>query len=241
MEKIKSNINLLIAASTIFFSVLNFIVNEADYIYRPKSYIMFFIIYLVLCSIFTYFSIKYKNYAFKLSRLLSSFMPLISLVYLITLLFCFDFKIDNRMNNIFYYELLFAISLSSSLVIFFAYNKIKWLKICVAVIVGIFAVFFFQILFLSMLLSNFGENTVVHTAKSPDNTYIAWVVSSDQGALGGSTEVYVRNTQKDILFVSGMLKTESKNLWSGRWGTEVTLSWEDDDTLVIDGKSYDVE
>ena len=81
----------------------------------------------------------------------------------------------------------------------------------------------------------------MHTAKSPDNTYIAWVVSSDQGALGGSTEVYVRNTKKDIPFVSGMLKTESKNLWSGRWGTEVTLCWEDDDTLMIDGKSYDVE
>jgi len=241
MEKIKSNINLLIAASTIFFSVLNFIIYEIDYIYRPKSYIMFFVIYLVLCSIFTYFSIKYKDYAFKLSRRLASFMPLISLVYLITLLFCFDFKIDNRMNNIFYYELLFAISLSSSLVIFFIYNKIKWLKICVAVIVGIFAMFFLQILFLSMLLSNFGENTVVHTAKSPDNTYIAWVVSSDQGALGGSTEVYVRNTKKDIPFVSGMIKTESKNLWSGRWGTEVTLCWEDDDTLMIDGKSYDVE
>ncbi len=241
MEKIKSNINLLIAASTIFFSVLNFIINEVDYMYRPKSYIMFFVIYLVLCSIFTYFSIKYKNYAFKLSGRLASFMPLISLVYLITLLFCFDFKIDNRMNNIFYYELLFAISLSSSLVIFFAYNKIKWLKICVAVIVGIFAMYFLQILFLSMVLSNFGENTVVHTAKSPDNTYIAWVVSSDQGALGGSTEVYVRNTKKDIPFVSGMLKTESKNLWSGRWGTEVTLCWEDDDTLMIDGKSYDVE
>jgi len=241
MEKIKSNINLLIAASTIFFSVLNFIINEVDYMYRPKSYIMFFVIYLVLCSIFTYFSIKYKDYAFKLSRRLASFMPLISLVYLITLLFCFDFKIDNRMNNIFYYELLFAISLSSSLVIFFIYNKIKWLKICVAVIVGIFAMGFSEILFLSMLFSNFGENTVVHTAKSPDNTYIAWVVSSDQGALGGSTEVYVRNTKKDILFVSGMLKTESKNLWSGRWGTEVTLCWEDDDTLMIDGKSYDVE
>ena len=85
------------------------------------------------------------------------------------------------------------------------------------------------------------EPAATDTAKSPDNTYIAWVVSSDQGALGGSTQVYVRNTQKDIPFVSGMLKTESKNLWSGRWGTEVTLCWEDDDTLMIDGKSYDVE
>jgi len=241
MEKIKSNVNLLIAAFTIFFSVLNFIIYEVDYIYRPKSYIMFFVIYLILCSVLTYFSIKYKNYAFKLSKRIASFMPLISLVYLITLLFCFDFKIDNRMNNVFYYELLFAISLSSSLVIFFVYNKIKWLKICVAIIVGIFAMFFLQILFLSMLLSNFGENTVVHTAKSPDNTYIAWVVSSDQGALGGSTVVYVRNTKKDILFVSGMLKTESKNLWSGRWGTEATLNWEDNNTILINGVGYDVE
>ena len=142
------------------------------------------------------------------------------------------------MNNIFYYELLFAISLSSSLVIFFAYNKIKWLKVCVTFIVGIFAILFLKILFLSILFANFGENIVVHTAKSPDNTYIAWVVSSDQGALGGSTEVYVRNTEKDILLVSGMLKTESKKLWSGGWETEVTLNWEDDNTVLINGVGY---
>lgn len=241
VEKIKSNINLLIAISIMFFSVLNTIIWRLDYIYRPKSYILFFVVYLIFSSILTYFSVHYKNYASRISRRIASFMPLISLLYLITLLFCFDFKIDNRMDNIFYYELLLVISLSSSLFFFFVYNRVKWLKICIAVVVAIFAKFFLGVLFLSMLLSNFGENTVVHTAKSPDNTYIAWVVSSDQGALGGSTDVYVRNIQKDIYLASGMLKTEWRNLWSGRWGTEVTLNWKDDDTLMIDGKSYNVE
>ncbi len=241
MEKTKSNINLLIAVCIMFFSVLNIIIWRLDYIYRPRNYILFFVVYLIFSSILTYFSVKYKNYASRISRRIASFTPPITLVYLISLVFCFDFKIDNRMNNIFYYELLFVISLSSSLIFFFVYNRVKWLKICVAVIVAIFVKFFLGILFLSMLFSNFGENTVAHTVESPNNTYIAWVVSSDQGALGGSTDVYVRNIQKDIHLASGMLKTESKSLWSGGWGTEPTLSWEDDDTLMIGGKSYDVE
>ena len=119
VEKIKSNMNLLVGILTIFLSLLNIIICRLDYIYRPKSYILFFVIYIILSSVFTHFSVKYKNYASKTSRRLASFMPLITLVYLITLFYCFDLKIDNRMNNIFYYELLFVICLLSSLIFFF--------------------------------------------------------------------------------------------------------------------------
>ena len=241
VNRIKTNINSLVGIVMIVLSVLNLIISKLDYLYRPKSYILFFAIYLILSILSTYFSVKYKKYASNTSRRIASFMPLIVLAYLFTLLFCFDIKIDNRMNNIFYYELLFTITISSSLVLFFVYNKVKWLKICIAVIVGIFAYFFAQVLFLSMLFSNFGENTVVQTVKSPDNTYVAWVVSSDQGALGGSTEVYVRDIQKDIHLVSGMLKTESKKLHSGGWGTEAVLRWEDNDTILINDVRYDIE
>lgn len=233
MKKIKSNINLLIAISGMLFSVLGVIIGRLDYIYIPRNYVLFFIVYLVFGSIMTYFSVCYKNYASIISRRTAFFLPLISLVYSFTLLFCFD--------NILCCELLSAISLISSFVIFFSYNKIKWLEICVAVIAGIFAVPFLNFLFISILFTNFGEIAVIQTETSPDGTYIAQIFSNDQGALGGSTEVCVRNVKEDISLVSGRLITESTNLWSGYWRTEVTLKWKDDDTLVINGKSYDIE
>ena len=51
----------------------------------------------------------------------------------------------------------------------------------------------------------------------------------------------MRDIQKDIHLVSGMLKTESKKLHSGGWGTEAVLRWEDNDTILINDVRYDIE
>ncbi len=241
MNKIKSNVNLLIAIFTVFLTVLNIITYIADYIYRPKSYILFLVIYLVICGVFTFFSVKYKKIASEVSRKIAPFMTIITFVYLITLIFCFDFKIDYETYDIFYYELLFAISAASSLILFFVYNRVKWLSICMAVMSGIFAFFFSIILFFSMLLVNFGSNTILKTLNSPDNTYVAWVVSSNHGALGGATSVRVRNIKRDIPLVSGMLKTKSQDLYSDAWAAEIELVWEDNDTILINDERYDVK
>ena len=241
MAKLKENMNLMIPVLIVFFSGINIAICKSDYIYRPKSYLLFFVLYLTASSVLTYFAVKYRKSSSDMSRVIGCFIIFASFIYVITLAFCFDFKIDNKINNVAYYELLFLVSLASSLTIFFACNKIRWLKIFVGILTATFSAIFALGLFFSILLSTFGENTIVQTVKSPDNTHVAWVISSDQGALGGSTDVYVRNTEKDIPLLFGILKTESNWLWTARWGTEPDLRWKDNNTLLIDETSYDLD
>ncbi len=240
METIKRNINTIAGFIAIVLTIINVVINKLGYMYRPHNYTLFFILYLVLTSGVTIISVINRNNASKISKTVGSFMPIISITYIVTFIFCFDLITDNGDDNILYCELLFAIITITSLVIFFVYNKIALLKLCVVILTSIFAILFSLVLFISIIFANFGENTIVQTVSSPDNSYLAFVVSSDQGALGGSTKVYVRNIKKEVNFISGIFKTETKELWSGRWAENPALKWKDNDTIFIKDIAYDV-
>lgn len=78
------------------------------------------------------------------------------------------------------------------------------------------------------------ENTVVQTLKSPDGTYIAQVISSDQGAMGGNTlvEVYPKGKPR-----------QKQRVYMGQWGEHTTMEiyWETDTCLIINGVEYPIE
>lgn len=103
--------------------------------------------------------------------LFASFLPLIAFIYLITLIFSFDLSIDHKTYSILYYEILFAVTIVFSLIIFFVYNHVKWLKIVVGIFsLGLGALFGF-VLFISLIFTNFGESKIIQTVNSPDDTY----------------------------------------------------------------------
>lgn len=78
------------------------------------------------------------------------------------------------------------------------------------------------------------ENTVVQTLESPDGTYIAQVISSDQGAMGGNTlvEVYPKGKPR-----------QKQRVHMGEWGEHSTMEicWKTDTCLVINGVEYPIE
>lgn len=88
-------------------------------------------------------------------------------------------------------------------------------------------------LFFALLFENIGQNTVVRVLPSPDGTFEARVIDSDQGAMGGATIVEVEK--------KGWSKP--KRIYTGPWGTYETMEiyWKDEDTLVINGKEYRVD
>lgn len=241
MEKIKANINTIIGIVMIALSIINIIISKLDYIYRPKSYMLFVVVYSMLAMSITFFSIRYKTNAKKTSEIFASFLPLVSLIYVITLLFSFDLSIDYKTYSLLYYEILFAVTLVSLLVIFFVYNNIKWLKIVVAVLsLGLGALFGF-VLFITLIFTNFGESKILQTVNSPDDTYIAISISHDDGALGGDTCVRVRNSKQKVTLLIGSITRREQQLWIGDWSEDPTLKWEDNDTILINDFSYDVE
>lgn len=96
--------------------------------------------------------------------------------------------------------------------------------------------YLFPALFLGF---NIGESTVVRSVPSPDGTRIAQVIDSNDGALGGSTFVEIQYGSADLL----LLRLDSvKRVYSGRWGefNDMEIVWQDGDTLLINGKPYDV-
>ena len=84
-----------------------------------------------------------------------------------------------------------------------------------------------------------GEETVVKTLTSPEGTYYAEVVDSDQGAMGGETYVQVYHPP---IFSCFLFKVEDppEVIYTGKWGAYKTMNihWIDDHNLMVDGKLY---
>ncbi|MBO7209105.1 MAG: hypothetical protein J6V58_05140 [Clostridia bacterium] len=176
MNKIKTNINSITGIIMIILSALNLILVKFDYTYRPNNYTVFYVINLIISVVIIFFSIKYKRCAGKTSKIFASFLPIIALVYVVTL-----------------------------------------------------------------FVSNIGESKILQTVKSPDGTYVAVSISHDEGALGGDTCVRVRNNKNQIPLLLGSVIREEQQLWTGPWGKTPNIKWEDDDTLLINNVSYDIE
>lgn len=117
----------------------------------------------------------------------------------------------------------------------------------VKTVTGILSILMFVLLlFISMLIlafGNFGSNSVVVSVESPQGTYLAEVIDSDQGALGGDTLVQVTNRKKVVPLPIGEYSKAAVRVYTGEWGEWETMwiRWEDDNTLLIDGERYVME
>jgi len=91
-----------------------------------------------------------------------------------------------------------------------------------------------------MLLKDSNQNIVVKSLVSPQSTYTAEVVDSDQGALGGAAYVDVQQNNKSINLLLCEFSKAPVRVYSGEWEQleNMQISWKDDNTLVIDGKEY---
>lgn len=94
-----------------------------------------------------------------------------------------------------------------------------------------------------LLPFTFGRNTVMQTVTSPERTYRAEVIDSDQGALGGDTIVEVYNLKKQWDGIFFLLQEEPQVIYWGNWGEFETmkLQWQSEQVLLIDGRPYKIE
>lgn len=104
----------------------------------------------------------------------------------------------------------------------------------VVVILPIYCVFIFTAI-------GAREDTVVQTSVSPQGTYVAEVIESDQGALGGDTVVAVRRNKK-LFFAVCEVRPSAQEIYRGGFGEAATLciQWHSDSVLQIQGETYSV-
>lgn len=92
-----------------------------------------------------------------------------------------------------------------------------------------------------LFVSAMGHEEVVSCYPSPAGNYTAIVTSADQGALGGDTLVEVRDEAKSVNLLIGSFR-KAFEIYRGPWGQweTMTLSWREEDTLLIDGIPHSV-
>lgn len=89
--------------------------------------------------------------------------------------------------------------------------------------------------------SGFGVNTVIEKIYSPEETYYAEIVDSDQGALGGNTVVYVHKNHQLNLLILTINKT-TQRIYIGDWKEYETMQiyWKNENCLVINKTEYEI-
>lgn len=93
------------------------------------------------------------------------------------------------------------------------------------------------------LFGTFGSNEVYREVYSPGGKYTAKIVINDQGALGGSTVVMLKNNEdiKNILLYH--LEKKEIKLYSGKYSeyASIIAEWQSDNVLLINGEEYIIE
>ncbi len=94
----------------------------------------------------------------------------------------------------------------------------------------------------SVLIGNLlvGKTSVLSTVESPERTYAAQVVSSDEGALGGSTFVEVYRPEKTLNLLIVRFDDMPRQIYRGDYieSQTINIKWKDEYTLLINGREY---
>ena len=119
------------------------------------------------------------------------------------------------------------------------YGKPKVLKIVALCISAVMILPVVLLGFFTLTFGNIGQNTVVQTVSSPNGTYYAEVIDSDQGALGGDTFVDIYESANINLVLFNITK-KPQRIYHGNWGAYKTMQiyWKENDCLVINGTEY---
>ncbi len=118
-------------------------------------------------------------------------------------------------------------------------SKTKILSVLTSVALSVPVLIFFIAV---VAFSGFGVNNVVDKIHSPDKTYYAEIVDSDQGALGGDTVVYVhKNSKLNLIFLT--ISKTPQRVYLGEWREYETMQieWKNEECLLIDSKEYYIE
>ena len=132
------------------------------------------------------------------------------------------------------------ISCVVSALLFLHYAKLRVLQIITGIFTGALAPMLVFWSLASLLLGGLGQNTVVASYDSPTGAYIAELVDSNQGALGGDTLVRIHKKKGAIDVFIGQFSKPYVTFRIGPWGEFKTteMQWRDQSTLLIDGVPY---
>lgn len=120
--------------------------------------------------------------------------------------------------------------------------KKKTSKIVASVLCALTTAFILFFAFIMLMFGNIGQNTVIKNIESPNGSFYAQVIDSDQGAFGGDTLVNVYEKREIDTFIF-KLKDKPQRVYLGEWGEfdNIKIHWKDDTCLVVNSVEYEIE
>ncbi|HOJ48757.1 MAG TPA: DUF5412 family protein [Bacillota bacterium] len=202
-----------------------------SYSFKLYNYPVYIAVLASFSLITAIYSIIIKKYPVP-SSVLSAFLLPLSIYHAIEVI----------ENCGFDFILLFVVvSIGSSVVLFFKTARSIPKILSLAVTSVLLIMFFISSLFHSVF-GSLSNNIVIKSVSSPDNSYTAEVISSDQGAFGGNTFVNIHFNRKSVNLLFGGFAKHSERIYSGKYGEyeDLQISWKDNHTLIINGAEYKI-
>lgn len=238
-------------STPITFAKVLIVIGSSFVLVKLLGYMLISTYEIAWCGIFSMFIIilthnvlKNRSEKSKIITFFTAILPLIAMLFVI--INAVVFLIVNRFaseTTVLLYVLHSSIVLICSLVMFFVCLNGKALRISLGIVYSLLLVLIFCIFFIMIMFRSFGANTIVRSELSPNSVFLAEIITSDQGALGGDTFVEVTRQNKDINLFIFDLKKAPKRIYTGRWGEfeTMTLYWENDEVLYINEKEYVIQ
>ena len=113
-------------------------------------------------------------------------------------------------------------------------------KFTVSILFALGVLFLLMCSLLFFTFGQIGHTETVTTVLSPEGIYRAEVIDSDEGGLGGDTLVMVYQVSSHLDLGLIAVQAEPRTVYRGPWGEfeTMTLSWQSEQTLLINGKAY---
>lgn len=119
--------------------------------------------------------------------------------------------------------------------------RFKWIPGTLTAVTAGFTLFLLPGVLLGSLLA--GERTTVYRVNSPNDVYVAEVISVDQGALGGNTLVEVRRLNRTADFFFIRVEDAPQRIYQGDYGEyeDMVVTWQDAQTVRIGKEAFSVK
>ena len=234
MKKVIKFLLCLLFALTLLFPVGALVSACFGYTFELTSFLAVSVIIAVISVFTVIFSIISKDKIINKGIIILSYI-LLPLSFINAVIYIFESR-----------ELLVAICMLVSAVCCF-FIMIRNImstvsKIIVSVLFSLMTAFVIFFAFMMLTFANLGQNTIVKTIESPNGSFYAQVIDSDQGALGGDTLVNVYEKREIDTFIF-KLKDKPQRVYMGEWREyeSMHISWKDDKCLVINSVEYEIE
>ena len=216
------------------------LVESYEYTFVPSNAIALNSFTAAIIVFLVFIGIKHRKEKTKTSVIFSAVVPLLAIFFIISKGVASD--IDG-IHLYIVYSAFSYIALICSMITFFVNGRGKIVKIGLGIIYYFIMIITFLILFIMSflhILTFEPQVTVMQSEMSPNFVYLAKIVESNSGAVGGATRVEVTRQKRDINLLIGKVQKNSITIYADELDvfSTMTLQWKTDEILYINEDEY---